>query len=287
MNNTILIADSGGTQTDWCFVDKQKEKHFFSTKSFHPSNWGSSFFEEFSEYWTSKSEMKEAHVFFYGAGCLNENNQQIIASYFLQWGFQKVHVYSDLLGACHTLLGKNQGTVAILGTGSVVCHFNGNEITKIQGGLGYLLGDEGSGYFFGKILITKFLKGDFEESTMNLLSKLLGNRSEIMSKVYGEHGKSYLSSLALLVKDFQDTHLEIEKCHYENIDNFLNISLLDSCIDVRDLYVVGSYGYFNQEILKKILATSDIKLIKCIQYPIRFLSDFVIDNADSISRRSI
>ncbi len=285
MDHTILIADSGGTQTDWCFVDKEKEKHFFSTKSFHPSNWGSSFFEEFSEYWTSKSEMKEAHVFFYGAGCLNENNQQIIASYFLQWGFQKVHVYSDLLGACHALLGKNKGTVAILGTGSVVCHFNGNEITEIQGGLGYLLGDEGSGYFFGKILITKFLKGDFEESTMNLLLKLLGNRSEIMSKVYGEHGKSYLSSLALKVKDLKDSNLEIEKCHYENINNFVNTSLLNSCIVARDLCVVGSYGYFNAEILKKLIGSFDIKLIKCIQYPIRFLSDFVIENADSIAKK--
>ena len=27
MIHTILIADSGGTQTDWCFVDK--EKHIF------------------------------------------------------------------------------------------------------------------------------------------------------------------------------------------------------------------------------------------------------------------
>jgi N-acetylglucosamine kinase-like BadF-type ATPase len=287
MNHTILIADSGGTQTDWCFVDKEKEKHIFSTKSFHPSNWGSSFFEEFSEYWTSKSEMKEAHVFFYGAGCLNEDNKQVISTYFARWGFKHVHVYSDLLGACHALLGKNQGTVAILGTGSVVCHFNGSEITEIQGGLGYLLGDEGSGYFFGKILITKFLKGDFEESTMNLLSKLLGNRSEIMSKVYGEHGKSYLSSLALQVKGVKGHNLEIEKCHYENINNFLKISLSNSCSNITDVYVVGSYGYFNQEILKKILATSDINLIKCIQYPIRFLSDFVIDNADSIAKRSI
>ena len=71
----------------------------------------------------------------------------------MQWGFQHVRVYSDLLGACHSVLGKNQGTVAILGTGSVVCHFNGNEITEIQGGLGYLLGDEGSGYFFWEFVV--------------------------------------------------------------------------------------------------------------------------------------
>ena len=287
MNHTILIADSGGTQTDWCFVDKEKQKHFFSTKSFHPSNWGTSFFEEFDKYWTSKSEMKESHAFFYGAGCLNEDNKKIITSYFLQWGFQHVHVYSDLLGACHALLGKNKGTVAILGTGSVVCHFNGNEITEIHGGLGYLLGDEGSGYFFGKILITKLLKGDFSESTMKSLSKVLGNRSEIMSNVYGENSKTYLSSIAVQVKDIQDTHLEIENCHFENINNFLNISILNSCIKMTDVFVVGSYGYFNQEILKKVLAKSDINVIKCIQYPIQFLSDFVIDNTDSIVKRPI
>ena len=287
MIHTILIADSGGTQTDWCFVDREKEKHFFSTKSFHPSNWGTSFFEEFDKYWDSSSEMKESQVYFYGAGCLNEDNNQIITSYFLQWGFKHVHVYSDLLGACHSVLGENQGTVAILGTGSVVCHFNGNEITEIQGGLGYLLGDEGSGYFFGKILITKLLKGDFSGSTMNSLSKLLGDRSEIMSNVYGENSKTYLSSIAVQVKDLQDTHLEIENCHFENINNFLKISLSNSCSNITGVYVVGSYGYFNQEILKKVLATSDINLIKCIQYPIQFLADFVIDKSDSMTKRSI
>ena len=121
---------------------------------------------------------------------------------------------------------------------------------------------------------------------MNSLSKLLGDRSEIMSNVYGENSKTYLSSIAVQVKDIQDTHLEIEKCHYENINDFVNTSILNSCSKMTDVFVVGSYGYFNQEILKKVLAKSDINVIKCIQYPIQFLSDFVIDNADSIVKRS-
>ncbi len=31
-----LIADSGGTKTDWCGIDEQKEKHSFTTESYHP-----------------------------------------------------------------------------------------------------------------------------------------------------------------------------------------------------------------------------------------------------------
>lgn len=280
MKNTILIADSGGSKTDWCFVDEQKEKHFFSTKSFHPSNWGNSFFEEFEEFWETKNELKESHLYFYGAGCLNESNKKVISDYFSKWGFKHVRIFSDLEGACHSMLGNKSGAVAILGTGSVFCYYDGQKIIEIKGGLGYLLGDEGAGYYFGKLLISGYLMEQFNEETMNILSKLLGNRSEILDQVYGNTGKSYLSSMSFLTKYLIETNLDVQNVHNKNIELFVNNCITSCYKGVEELSVVGSYGYFNQEILKKILGKHTIKLTKCVQYPINFLADYVINDTD-------
>lgn len=286
MNNTFLVADSGGSKTDWCFVDQQNERQFFTTQSFHPSQWGNSFFEELAKFWETKRELKESQLYFYGAGCLNESNKKVISDYFSKWGFKYVRIFSDLEGACHSLLGNRSGTVAILGTGSVLCHFDGQKISEIKGGLGYLLGDEGGGYYFGKLLISKYLMGQFSEETMITLSKLLGNRSEILNHVYGNNGKSYLSSLSFLTKGLKETNFEVLSIHEENLRLFV-----DGCFSVfyrkeKELFIVGSYGFFNQEIVNKILEKHNIKLTKSVQYPIKFLTDYVLKNTDESMKRS-
>lgn len=282
MNNTILVADSGGTQTDWCFVDKNLEKHFFTTKSFHPSNWGESFFEEFLVFWNSREELKTSRIHFYGAGCLNEDNKSIISDYFLKWGFVNVQVFSDVLGACHSTLGDKEGVVAILGTGSVACHFDGCQITKISGGLGYLLGDEGSGYYFGKTLLSRYLNSDFSDSLMISLLAILGDRSEVLSQVYGVNGKLYLSSIPLIVSDLSSVHLEMKELHEDNIQLFISKTFIDD--EVKKISIIGSYGFYNQNILSEILTKNNIKLIKLVQYPIASLADYVIKHTEESTK---
>ncbi len=274
MNKTILIADSGGTQTDWCFVDENLEKHFFTTNSFHPANWGQSFFEEFDAFWNSKKEMKESTVHFYGAGCLNEKNKTIISDYFSKWGFNNFNIFSDVLGACHASLGDQSGVVAILGTGSVLCYFDGQKITKIKGGLGYLLGDEGSGYYFGKLVVTKYLKSCFSDSLMMSLTNVLGDNKEVLSQVYGENGKNYLSSISFIVSDLVSDFSELSELHKSNIQLFISEVIKED--KVNEICVIGSYGFFNQDNLRAILINNGVKLTSLVQYPINFLTDYVI-----------
>ena len=50
MRNLFLVADSGGTQTDWCFVSETGVREYFTTKSFHPSNWNEDFFKELENF---------------------------------------------------------------------------------------------------------------------------------------------------------------------------------------------------------------------------------------------
>src|SRR5690606_22301086 len=66
----------------------------------------------------------------------------------------RVEAESDLLGAARGLCGRSEGLVAILGTGSNSCHYNGCEIVEHVSPLGFILGDEGSGAVLGRKLVS-------------------------------------------------------------------------------------------------------------------------------------
>jgi glucosamine kinase len=277
MIKTFLIADSGGTQTDWCFVNEQGDKCFFTTSSFHPSHWNEMFFNEFLIFWNSNPEYKKAFVHFYGAGCLNQNNKIIISEYFEKWGFTDFVIHSDVEGACHSLLGNESGTIGILGTGSVVCEYDGEKITHLKGGFGYLLGDEGSGYYFGKLLLSAYLNGEFSEIASQNIQKILGNRDAIISNTYGIKGKSYISSIAKIIGENNQDISEIELIHSENFQRFISKYLVNNTKN-QHISIIGSYGFYNQETLLKVLKLNNIELKQIIQFPIKSLTDYVINH---------
>jgi len=62
----------------------------------------------------------------------------------------KIEINHDLTAAARALCGKQKGIACILGTGANAGYFNGNKIAKNSPGLGYILGDEGSGAYLGK-----------------------------------------------------------------------------------------------------------------------------------------
>ena len=50
-------------------------------------------------------------------------------------------------------VGAKLGIAVILGTGSNVGLYDGKQLVKTVGGLGYVLGDEGSGVHLGKDIV--------------------------------------------------------------------------------------------------------------------------------------
>ena len=274
MTKPILIADSGGTKTDWCYVDELGERTYFRTKSYHPSQWDQQFFDESERFWNQKEELKKASLFFYGAGCLNKMNNTKMFHLFKEWGFNDVHVYSDIEGAYRSLFGKNKGQGAILGTGSVFFFSNNGEELNLKGGQGYLIGDEGSGYYFGKMIISALLNDEFSDETSTLLFNLLGEKSEILKLTYGDDGKSYVSSISKIVQHIAFLNSEIRTIHEANLQLFID-KYIKNKNDFFEIAIVGSYGYANQSIFEKVFQKNGIKLIKCIQYPINSLADFI------------
>lgn len=270
---TYLIADSGGTKTDWCFVNHLGERSYFSTSSFHPSEWNDAFKNHYLKFWEEKSLPKTTQVMFYGAGCSRIENQHQLKNYFNDWGFEDVSVDSDLIGAGLALLGEENGHFAILGTGSVFCHYEHKSIRNYYGGFGYLIGDEGSGYAFGRKLLNSLLNKEFSLTISEKIHELLGSKETILKKVYSEESKSFISSIPFLIRELIDKD-EIVELHKENITDFIEKYILSKRI--TEIALIGSYAYNHLGIVHECLAEYGVKIKKSLQFPIVELTDCLL-----------
>ena len=98
-------------------------------------------------------------MFFYGAGCANKEKCKVLESSLVAQFKTPVTVMSDLLGAARGLLVREPGLACIIGTGSNSCLYDGEEVVRNVSPLGFILGDEGSGAYMGKIFVADVLKG--------------------------------------------------------------------------------------------------------------------------------
>jgi hypothetical protein len=97
-------------------------------------------------------------VYFYGAGCSSSEMNAIV-----EVGLKKIFVNAfilvehDLLACAYATYTGRPVISCIIGTGSNSCLFDGENLSEVVPALGYILGDEGSGSYFGKQLISSFL----------------------------------------------------------------------------------------------------------------------------------
>lgn len=158
----IAIADSGSTKTDWCVYDRQHGVQEIQTGGLNPyfvsANDISTILNKDLHPYFNKDDVKK--VFFYGSGCSHDDKimevESALSDFFTNAG---IYVESDLLGTARALCGDTAGIVAILGTGSNSCVYDGAGITDQILSLGYILGDEGSGAVLGKTLLKAALSG--------------------------------------------------------------------------------------------------------------------------------
>lgn len=264
-----IIAESGGTKTDWR-IQADNKIVAFETINFHPKTLNN---EQISIVEYLKNIIpKNSLLFFYGSGCLLQENQYIIHKLFKPLELIKNEVSSDLVAAGKAIYGNQSGYVGILGTGSVLCHYANSNIENISGGLGYTLGDEGSGYYFGKLILQKYFHQQCSTELSSLIESIYGNRSEILSAVYGNMGKHFISQIQL-ESTSSKLNFEIQEIHKENITLFLNLYLPKNK-PITGIGFVGSYAFFKREILEEQLTKRGFKLIKVIQKPIDSLMEY-------------
>lgn len=101
-----------------------------------------------------------SEIWLYVAGAVSEEmTGEISRDFRLFFRNAEVKVCSDMLGAARAVCGAESGIVGILGTGSNSCLYDGKKIAVQGFGGGYVLGDEGSGAWVGKRLLSDFIRG--------------------------------------------------------------------------------------------------------------------------------
>ena len=273
MNSGVLIAESGGTKTDWSLLSDGICVQQSTTASFHPrlltSQWIESQRNQLLKLFDVELGKVELH--FYGAGCFDPHRAEEMKRALQLMGFNKVYVYSDVYAAGQATWGDSPGWVAILGTGSVLAYWNGQQVEGLLGGYGYLLGDEGSGYYFGKLCVRKLLDGQLDELGDQFMKHLGMPDSRMLIRMcYGDDGKSFIANLAKESVGFKDSK-GIQQIHGENLRLFFSRYVH---AEIKALSVVGSYAHAQEHLVRTIGDESGVEIQKVVARPIDELSKY-------------
>ncbi len=218
-----LIADSGSTKTEWCLL-KNNKPVVFTTQGMSPyfvdgAGMEKIILEEVFSH-LKKTPINEIH--FYGTGCKNPANVKMVKKVFQKlFKGAFVDIDNDLSGAAKSLCGKEKGIACILGTGSNSCYYNGKRIVQNSPGLGFILGDEGSGAYLGKKVIQHFLYHIFDEDLRaKFNARFITNDSEILEAVYKKPlPNRYLASFAIFLAENRG-HYMIENMIEDGLNDF-------------------------------------------------------------------
>lgn len=275
----ILIADGGATKTEWTFLKDKKVEKKIHTIGFNPYYYKSDeFFHVINNELSGNipDEPVDA-IYYYGSGCSTIENCFIV-SRALEKIFPgaKARINHDLYGAALSLLNNEQGIACILGTGSNACLWDGKKIERSSPSLGYLLGDEGSGTYLGKLLLREILTGaaDYEISSLFYQEYKLtfSGTLDILYKL--PNPNKFMSEMAMFLKLYIG-HPYCQKIVQQSFTDFVKMHILKfpECYDLPVSFT-GSIAYHFQPYLKNVLDHNHLKLGKVLQEPMEGLIEY-------------
>ncbi len=249
-----LIADSGSTKTDWCLL-KDGAKKTFTTQGLSPYFVSKDNFINILE--KSVRPLIPADEFieisFYGTGCKNPENARMVTSSFSKV-FPKlsIKVQTDLHAAAKALCGNTKGIACILGTGSNSCYFDGKKIIKNSPGLGFVLGDEGSGAYLGKKVVQQYLYNFLDaDLRARFDAKFVTNSAEILHAVYTEPlPNRYLASFAIFLAENRG-NTQVEQILKEGLNDFFTTHVVKYKESAKlPVHFTGSIAWGFRDVLK-------------------------------------
>lgn len=270
----FLIADSGGTKTDWCFIDSTGERSFFTTESYHPVNWNESFRIRMRDYFQEFPGFKSAEVHFFGAGCLKKELAEDLEKMFYEVGFKSVSIKSDLHAAGLACLGNETGWVAICGTGSVLFDWNQGAIGKIIGGKGHLEGDQGSGFYFGKLVFEAYEFGQLSSFQRELFEQNC-QPAIINQELLKGNFKFTFANISYQLKSHQN---DFKSYHLLNISSFYENHLAKMTDTV--IHFSGSYVWSNENLFRDVFEDKTCKIGIVRHRPIMHIIDQMVSMID-------
>lgn len=272
----MLIADSGASKTDWRIIDREGKIEQAQTIGFNPYYQPIEQFDrEVREVLMPQIKQPIDKIFYYGTGCSSDKNRKLIRNV-LEIFFPQAHIeiWHDLLAAARALCGTEEGIACILGTGSNSCYYDGFKIVDNVTSLGYLLGDEGSGAYFGKRILADYIRKELPENLWDQFKKRFPfDRDEILDRVYTQEMPSrFLGSFSHFI--FQ--HLKEPYCYklvYDGFGQFFEKNVMKyNRYEKLKVHFTGSVAFYFSDILRQVANDKGITVKNILESPIAGLT---------------
>ena len=279
----LLVADSGSSKADWILTLSETETIAFRTSGINPFFLSEKdiikIFHNTPEIQPYTDQVKE--IYFFGAGCSSPDRREHISNA-LSKVFKNafVSVDIDIIASIYATTGNSKGICCIIGTGSNITYFDGSRIHESKHGLGYILGDEGSGTWLGRQLITSFLYGRMPtELSVSFDAIYKIDKESIINHVYQEPAPNFfLASFAPFLSE-NLSHPFIIDILKRGFTEFIETNI-KSYPDYKDqtCHFVGSIAFYLKDELEATLETYDIKVGNVLRRPIDGLIAYHILN---------
>src|SRR5690554_4443068 len=246
----MVVIESGGTKSTWVFHDISGQQKSITTVGLHPRELSS---EKATLIASLISEHQLGHksVYFFGAGCESEEAKSEITDFLKNFELQVKQVETDIYAACIAHLGNREGVVGILGIGAVAAQFDGQKIIRQTSGLGYILGDEGSGFDIGKRMLQAYFRNDLSPELNQAIKDYFSGKS-ILHRIYAPDGRKIVAGLTKIALKHRD-FTEIQQILRDSFTDFFETALrpLET---VKEVFLIGSIAFYFQEELSKALS---------------------------------
>ncbi|MCU4156173.1 ATPase [Carboxylicivirga sp. A043] len=273
----ILIADSGSTKTEWCLTSNGSIIGKCITKGINPFYQTSTdILQNLKEEYTLNNT-KPQEIHFYGAGCANEEKNNIVKKALAEFfDIDNITVDSDLTGAARSLCQTQTGVACILGTGSNSCRYDGKTVTHNVSPLGFIIGDEGSGAVLGKKLVSDILKNQLSQETKQLFFETYKtDQANILDNIYKKpFPNRYMAQYSKFLS--KNIHIkELEALVIKAFGEFIERNLLQyPNIKALDINFTGSVAFHFKAQLETALKNHHLKLGTISQAPMQGLVEY-------------
>ncbi len=272
----ILIAESGSTKCDWAECSSLgKIIKIHQTVGLNPKfTTEKSMLINLRKSSLLKIKDKVRKIYFYGAGCSSRKKNNFLKSsmqnFFLN---AKITIKHDLEAAAIASYKGNPIICSILGTGSNSCFYDGEKIVENGASLGYILGDEASGNYFGKQLINLYVNKRLPKKIVKNLEKWTNEREEeIINNIYSvEKPNLYIASFFPFM--YENREQTIFNIIFKNgIQHFFELHI--KCFKDYKKYPLtftGSVAFYLSDYINEIAKKEGMIIQEIIRSPIKNL----------------
>ncbi len=274
-----LIADSGATKAEWTLLTNGKKKSII-TQGISPY-----FFTEEKIITLLQEELLKkapaaitaSNIHYYGTGMRNADNVKMLQGAFKKvFKNSKVEINDDMVSAARALNGRKKGITCNLGTGSFCCYYNGKKIVNQSPGIGYVLGDEGSGAYLGKKVLQYYMYNTFDEDLrFKFDDKYKTSPVEVLENVYRKPlANRYLAGFTLFLVENRG-HYMIENIIEDGLNDFFFTHLCKyKEVWTMPVNFIGSVAFGFKDVLQQLCSSYEFELGKIMKNPMQGLVDY-------------